>query len=74
VVGRQHILEALAAFLDSRGAAALSVRLHKSIFTLGTTCGPAERIVSMLYAGAETALPRKAEIALRMISRQQTGG
>lgn len=70
VVGRQHVLNEFVAFLERAGIVGLSVRPHKSIFTLGTTCGPAERIAELLYSNAVTALPRKAEIAARMM----TGG
>lgn len=72
VVGRRHILDSFAEFLQGEGIVKLSVRPHKSIFTMGTTCGPAERIVALLYAGAGTALPRKAEIAERIIARRYT--
>ncbi|MEU7616120.1 hypothetical protein AB0M91_04785 [Micromonospora rifamycinica] len=71
VVGRRHVMTAFVAFLESSGISGLSVRPHKSIFTVGTTCGPAERIASLLYLNAEPALARKAEIAAQMILRQR---
>ncbi|GHJ11054.1 hypothetical protein TPA0907_54210 [Micromonospora humidisoli] len=71
VVGRRHVLTAFVAFLESSGISGLSVRPHKSICTVGTTCGPAERIASLLYLDAEPALARKAEIAAQMIARQR---
>ncbi|MGY0007967.1 hypothetical protein [Micromonospora sp. I033] len=73
LVGRRHVMEAFVAFLGGEGITGLSVRPHRSIFTVGTTCGPAERIATLLYAGAATALARKAEIAARMIARPREG-
>ncbi|MEU9739976.1 hypothetical protein AB0E12_12395 [Micromonospora chersina] len=73
VVGRRHVMDAFVAFLECEGITGLSVRPHRSIFTVGTTCGPAERIAALLYAGAATALARKAETAARMIARQREG-
>ncbi|WFE32869.1 helix-turn-helix domain-containing protein [Micromonospora sp. WMMD975] len=70
VVGRRHLLESFVAFLECEGIVGLSVRPHQSIFSVGTTCGPAERIAKLLYEDAGTALARKAEIAARMITRQ----
>ncbi|GAA3747248.1 hypothetical protein GCM10022379_15290 [Micromonospora maritima] len=69
VVGRRHLLEAFVRFLEREGIMGLSVRPHRSIFTVGTTCGPAERIAELLYRDAVTALARKAEIAARMMAR-----
>ncbi|MER6587358.1 hypothetical protein [Micromonospora chalcea] len=71
VVGRRHVLEEFVAFLEREGIVGLSVRPHRSIFTVGTTCGPAERIARLLYEDAVMALARKAEIAARMIARQR---
>ncbi len=59
------MLAAFLSFLKTQGIVGLSVRPHKSISTVGTTCGPAERIVTLLYADATVALSRKAEIANR---------
>lgn len=64
-------MTAFVSFLESSGISGLSVRPHKSICTVGTTCGPAERIASLLYLNAEPALARKAEIAAQMIGRQR---
>ncbi|WKU03260.1 hypothetical protein [Micromonospora sp. HUAS LYJ1] len=71
VVGRRHVMTAFVALLESSGISGLSVRPHKSICTVGTTCGPAERMASLLYLDAEPALARKAEIAAQMIARQR---
>ncbi|NJP30536.1 hypothetical protein [Micromonospora thermarum] len=68
LVGQRRVLEAFLGFLRTRGIVGLSVRPHKSIFTVGTTCGPAERIVALLYADATVALSRKAETAERIIT------
>ncbi|MEV4662582.1 hypothetical protein AB0J85_11580 [Micromonospora echinofusca] len=69
VVGRRHVLEEFLGFLRTQGITGLSVRPHKSIHTIGTTCGPAERIVALLYSGATVALSsRKAETAERMLA------
>ncbi|MFG2051562.1 hypothetical protein ACGFIW_29530 [Micromonospora sp. NPDC048935] len=67
LVGSQRLLEAFAAFLRSHGINGLSVRPHKSIYTIGTTCGPAEKIIALLYAGATVALARKAETAKNIL-------
>ncbi|MFI2708629.1 hypothetical protein ACH495_00650 [Micromonospora sp. NPDC018662] len=71
VAGRRHLLEAFVGFLEREGIVGLSVRPHRSIFNVGTTCGPAERIAKLLYEDAVIALARKAEIAARMIARQR---
>ncbi|MEU7931920.1 hypothetical protein [Micromonospora echinofusca] len=68
LVGRRHVLEEFLGFLRTQGIGGLSVRPHKSIYTMGTTCGPAERIVALLYSGATVALSRKAETAERMLA------
>ncbi|MFF5172323.1 hypothetical protein ACFY3U_06775 [Micromonospora sp. NPDC000089] len=73
-VGRRYIMEELVAFLEREGITGLSVRPHRSIFAVGTTCGPAERIAALLYEDALTALARKAELAARMAARQRVGG
>ncbi|MFG1838289.1 hypothetical protein ACGFH8_07615 [Micromonospora sp. NPDC049175] len=70
LVGSQRLLDAFAVFLRSHGIHGLSVRPHKSIYTIGTTCGPAERIIGLLYAGAPVALARKAETAEKILSRR----
>lgn len=64
-------MAAFVAFLESGGIGGLSVHPRKSICAVGATCGPAERIASLLYLNAEPALARKAEIAAQMIARQQ---
>jgi hypothetical protein len=68
LVGSKRLLEAFAAFLLRHEIASLSVRPHKTIYTIGTTCGPAKRIVTLLYAEAASALPRKALIAAKIMS------
>ncbi|WP_406073747.1 hypothetical protein [Micromonospora sp. NBC_01638] len=68
LVGSQRLLDAFAAFLRNHGICGLSVRPHKSIYTIGTTCGPAEKIISLLYAEAPVALARKAKTAEKILS------
>ncbi|RKN46303.1 hypothetical protein [Micromonospora endolithica] len=63
LVGSRRLLDPFRAFLVSQGIDGLSVRPHKTIFTVGTTCRPAEMIVALLYADAAVALPRKAAVA-----------
>ncbi|KXK60509.1 hypothetical protein AWW66_18515 [Micromonospora rosaria] len=67
LVGRRILLEYFLTFFKERGVRGLSVRPHKSIFVVGTTCGPAVKITSLLYADAATSLRRKAEMAARII-------
>ncbi|MEV0324998.1 hypothetical protein AB0H63_00915 [Micromonospora echinospora] len=69
LVGSRRLLDCFAAFLQRHGISGLSVRPHKTIFTIGTTCGPAEKIVTVLYSGAVAALPRKAAIAAKIMNR-----
>ncbi|MFV2112158.1 hypothetical protein ACFHW0_07420 [Micromonospora sp. LOL_025] len=68
LVGRRHVLEEFLGFLRAQGIIGLSVRPHKSIHTVGTTCGPAEKIVALLYRDASIALLRKAETAERILA------
>lgn len=75
LVGSRRLLESFVEFLQDNGIHGLSVRPHKAIYAVGTTCRPAVRIVGLLYADAIPALPRKAVIA-RSISdlwRQSAG-
>ncbi|MCG5464032.1 hypothetical protein MED01_002195 [Micromonospora sp. MED01] len=67
LVGSKRLLDSFAAFLKSNDINGLSVRPRKTIYTIGTTCAPAEKIVAMLYAEATVALARKAEIAEKML-------
>ncbi|MER7587201.1 hypothetical protein ABTW72_06660 [Micromonospora sp. NPDC127501] len=67
LVGSKRLLDSFAAFLERNGIDGLSVRPHKTIYTIGTTCAPAEKIVAMLYSEATVALTRKAEIAKKML-------
>ena len=67
LVGSQRLLDPFVGFLHNHGIRGLTVRPHKTIYTVGTTCKPAERIVALLYAGAIIALPRKAEVARRIL-------
>ncbi|MEW1584188.1 hypothetical protein AB0283_01890 [Micromonospora vinacea] len=67
LVGSKRLLDSFAGFLNRNDVVGLSVRPHKTIYTIGTTCGPAERIVALLYSGATVALTRKAEIAKKII-------
>ncbi|MET8353519.1 hypothetical protein [Micromonospora sp. NPDC005206] len=67
LVGSKRLLDSFAAFLQRNDIGRLSVRPHKTIYTIGTTCGPAEKIVALLYAEAEVALARKAEIAKNIL-------
>ncbi|MEU8011995.1 hypothetical protein AB0B74_05250 [Micromonospora parva] len=67
LVGSKRLLDSFAVFLQENDIDGLSVRPHKTIYTIGTTCGPAERIVALLYAEAEVALARKAEIAKKIL-------
>ncbi|MEU1746861.1 hypothetical protein ACPXB5_07600 [Micromonospora arida] len=66
LVGSKRLLDSFAAFLQKNDIEGLSVRPHKTIYTIGTTCGPAEKIVALLYAEAEIALARKAEMAKKI--------
>ncbi|MFF0722531.1 hypothetical protein [Micromonospora sp. NPDC003816] len=70
LVGSQRLLRAFVDFLGVHGIHGLSVRPHKTIHTVGTTCKPAGRIVALLYDGASVALPRKAEIARRILAER----
>ncbi|MET8251309.1 hypothetical protein [Micromonospora sp. NPDC005197] len=69
LVGSKRLLEPFVTFLRRHDINGLSVRPHKTIYTIGTTCGPAERIVALLYAEATVALARKAEAAKIMLGR-----
>jgi hypothetical protein len=60
LVGSQRLLEAFNGFLTSHGITGLAVHPHKSIYSIGTTAGPAVRIIDLLYRDAPTALDRKA--------------
>ncbi|MFF5054454.1 hypothetical protein ACFY1S_14860 [Micromonospora sp. NPDC000663] len=68
LVGSKRLLESFAAFLRSHSIDGLSVRPHKTIYTIGTTCGPAEKIVTLLYSEATVALARKAEVAKKIMA------
>lgn len=67
LVGRRTVLDAFRVFLFDHGFTNLSVYPHKSIFHLGTTGRPAERIVDLLYDDASVALPRKLERARQIM-------
>ncbi|MEU7850062.1 hypothetical protein AB0B69_21880 [Micromonospora parva] len=67
LVGSKRLLDSFAVFLQENDIDGLSVHPHKTIYTIGTTCGPAERIVALLYAEAEVALARKAEMAKKIL-------
>ncbi|GIJ50798.1 hypothetical protein Val02_76840 [Virgisporangium aliadipatigenens] len=66
--GREALLTHFLDFLDVHGIVGLSVRPHKSIFNVGTNSGPAAEIIELLYVGAVVALPRKAEMAWRILN------
>jgi hypothetical protein len=66
--GHRRMLEAFAEFLTNEGIGGPSVRPHKTIYTIGTTCRPAEGIIALLYTDATIALRRKAEIAARILA------
>ncbi|MBY8873605.1 hypothetical protein K7640_17370 [Micromonospora sp. PLK6-60] len=63
LVGRPRMLEPFLAFLSERVACNLTLRPHKTIWTVGTTGRPAREIVDLLYRDAVVALRRKAERA-----------
>lgn len=67
LVGKSRILEPFADFLVTQGLGRLSVRPHKTIYNIGTTCRPAERIIALLYENAVMALSRKAEAAAQIL-------
>jgi hypothetical protein len=66
LVGQRRRLDAFADFLVANGISGLSVRPHKSIYSIGTTCRPAQRIAALLNGGAAVALRRKAAMAARV--------
>jgi hypothetical protein len=70
--GREALVTHFLDFLVINGVAGLSVRPHKSIFTMGTAGAPAVQIIELLYADAPQALPRKAEAARRILSAATT--
>lgn len=63
LVGRRRRLEQFVQFLEDYNVVGLSVRPHKSIYSVGTTAGPARRIIEILYANSSVALARKASMA-----------
>lgn len=67
--GERRLLTMFCEFLvrDGSTRADLSVRPHKNIHGVGTTGRSAERIVSLLYRDAPTALDRKADLARAII-------
>lgn len=67
LVGRSALLSAFVHFLEMRAVASLSVRPHKTIYGVGTTGRSAVRIIELLYSGAVTALPRKAQAAAQLM-------
>lgn len=74
VVGRMPLLDAFVGFLRTHGVDGLSVRPHKTIYNVGTTGGPALKIIELLYGGATTSLARKAEMAKGLIVAEHLNG
>lgn len=68
--GEQRMLLAFINFLHTDGTTGtnLSVRPHKSIYSIGTTGPTAVRIMELLYRDAPVALDRKADTASRIIA------
>lgn len=68
--GEQRMLLAFINFLHTDGTtgANLSVRPHKSIYSIGTTGQTAVRIMELLYRDAPVALDRKADTVSRIIA------
>jgi hypothetical protein len=73
--GEQRMLSAFIGFLHADGTtgANLSVRPHKSIYSIGTTGRTAVRIMKLLYEDAPVALDRKADAVRRIIAKHHTG-
>lgn len=72
--GERRALLAFTDFLREEGStgANLTVRPHKSIYSVGTTGWSAARIVQLLYADAPVALDRKAEMARLIITKYRS--
>lgn len=73
LVGSRRILDPFTEFLVAAGLSRLSVRPHKTIQTVGTTRGSAEKIIGLLYKDATVALCRKAEMAARILAQADPG-
>jgi hypothetical protein len=72
--GEQRMLLAFTQFLRDEGStgAYLTVRPHKSIYSVGTTGWSAARIVQLLYEDAPVALDRKAKTARLIIAKYRS--
>lgn len=72
--GERRTLLAFTEFLREEGStgANLTVRPHKSIYSVGTTGWSAARIVQLLYGDAPVALDRKAEMARLIITKYRS--
>jgi hypothetical protein len=72
--GERRALLAFTEFLREEGStgANLTVRPHKSIYSVGTSGWSAARIVQLLYEDAPVALDRKAETARLIITKYRS--
>jgi len=68
LAGSLRLLTYFAAFVGEVIGRVPNVNPNRMIYNVGLACAPAESVVRVLYAGATTALTRKADVAAKIIA------